>query len=57
MKTLMRYLTQNALLIALIIIATYQQYQVSELTRDVYYISSDVQDIHGWSQECAHNSY
>ncbi len=54
MKTLMRYLAQNALLITLIIIATYQQYQLSELTRDVYYISSDVQGVESRSDYAGH---
>ena len=38
MKTLMRYLAQNVLLIALIIIASYQQFQLLELTSDVAHV-------------------
>ena len=51
MKAIGKYLASNALLVALVILACYQQYQVMELSRDVSWVSSDVEDVAVYADE------
>ena len=51
MKAIGKYLASNALLVALVILACYQQYQLLELTRDVSWVSSDVEDARDYAYD------
>ena len=51
MKAIGKYLASNALLVALVILACYQQYQLMELSRDVSWMSSDVEDARDYAYD------
>ena len=51
MKAIGNYLASNALLIALVILACYQQYQLLELSRDVSWMSSDVEEARDYAYD------